>query len=420
VRLAVAQLDAEPLAPAANAARGARAIDDAAAQGADLVVLPELMSSGYVLDRSKLERVAEQVRAPGEALGAWCDAARRGGATVVAGFAERGDDGLLYDSAAVIDRAGAIAGVYRKLHLFDREHQVFAPGDRGLPVFAVDGLRLGVLVCYDLRFPEAMRLLALQGAQLVAVPAAWVARFDPAAPAPGEPIGQVAAAIVQANLNQVFVAAADRVGADDGTELLGSSVVASPYGERLAGPLDGVTEQVAVVDVELDDHRTAQDRGGQVRPRDDRRADVYGELLGYRGAAPAAASNGAAPHAADLLLEVERKRGYVLDMHRVLAEADPEFLRAYEDLMTAAYTRDRAVDRRTRELVYTAVLTALGSSRGHVAAHMRAALEAGATATELLQVLEQTLPAAGVPRFMAGLDAWKDVCWTAVEEEGAG
>jgi 4-carboxymuconolactone decarboxylase len=110
-----------------------------------------------------------------------------------------------------------------------------------------------------------------------------------------------------------------------------------------------------------------------------------------------------------LLEEIAAKRGYVLEMHRVLAEADPDFLRRYDEFLEAAYLRERSLDRRTKELIYVAVLAALGSSRAHQLAHMRAALAAGATEAELLEVLEQVLPPAGVPRFMEAVEAWSEV-----------
>jgi 4-carboxymuconolactone decarboxylase len=113
--------------------------------------------------------------------------------------------------------------------------------------------------------------------------------------------------------------------------------------------------------------------------------------------------------AGELLEEIAAKRGYVLEMHRILAEADPAFLRAYEDFLDSAYLKERSLDRRTKELVYVAVLTALGAPREQVVAHIRAGLDAGASAAELLEILEQVLPPVGVPRFMEGLAAWHEV-----------
>jgi N-carbamoylputrescine amidase len=406
LKIAVAQLDATPLAVQENARHGAEAIARAAADGAKLVVLPELQNTGYVLDPERLRPLAERADAPGPALGAWQAAAREHRTAVVAGFTELGEDGELYDSAAAWDSSGRLAGVYRKLHLFAHERDAFAPGDRGLPVVELDGVKVGMLICYDLRFPEALRVLALQGAQVIAVPAAWVAAFDQRPPDSQQSIGQVDAALVQANLSQVFVAAADRVGEDEGVAFLGRSVVASPYGNALLGPLDASTERIEVVEVDLEDAARAQERSDTIHPRRDRRDDVYGSLLGYsvNGTAPAA------PTPEEVLAEIERKRGYVLDMHKILAHADPQFLESYEAFLEAAYLRQRSLTRREKEFVYVAALTALASPHNHIVAHLKAGLNAGATPGELLEVLQQVLPPAGVPRFMHALDAWKEVC----------
>jgi 4-carboxymuconolactone decarboxylase len=109
-----------------------------------------------------------------------------------------------------------------------------------------------------------------------------------------------------------------------------------------------------------------------------------------------------------LLEEIAAKRGYVLEMHRTLAEADPSFLRAYEDFLAHAYLGERSLDRRTKELIYVAVLTAIGAPREQLVAHMRAGLAAGSSARELLETLEQILPPVGVPRFIEGLEAWQE------------
>jgi 4-carboxymuconolactone decarboxylase len=113
------------------------------------------------------------------------------------------------------------------------------------------------------------------------------------------------------------------------------------------------------------------------------------------------------PTEADTLLrEIAEKRGYTLRMHRILAEADPTFLRSYEDLLDAAYIRSRSLDRRTKELIYIAVLTAVSAPREQLVAHMEAAVATGAEPLEILEVLEQALPPVGVPRFIEGLEAW--------------
>ena len=111
-----------------------------------------------------------------------------------------------------------------------------------------------------------------------------------------------------------------------------------------------------------------------------------------------------------LLDELEAKRGYVLEMHRILAAADPDFLEVYEQFLGHAYLGQRGLDRKTKEFIYVAVLTALAAPREQVIAHMRAALTAGATPAEVLEVLEQMLPPAGVPRFIEGMEAWRESC----------
>jgi N-carbamoylputrescine amidase len=284
--IAIAQLACAPLDVAANAATTTAAVRSAAAGGARLVVLPELAATGYVLDRDALLDRAESPQAPGPALSAWSGAARELGLTVVGGFAERDGD-RLYNSVAVIGPDGRIAGTYRKLHLFGREREVFAPGDLGLPVFEVAGLRLGVVVCYDLRFPEAVRILALRDVDLVAVPTAWVAGFD-AVTSTTASIGQVDGALVQGNLNSVYLACADQVGTAAPFSFLGRSVVVDPYGRPVAGPLDPAAEDLVVVEIDTEDVRRARHRGPGISPLADRRTDVYGELLGYRAPDPVA------------------------------------------------------------------------------------------------------------------------------------
>jgi predicted amidohydrolase len=277
-RIAVAQLRLMPGALADNRARTSAAIEEAAAAGAELVILPELASSGYRLGSAEaVEAAAETI--PGPSTEAWREAAG-GRCAVVGGVCER-DGAAIYNAVAVVAADGAVSR-YRKLHLFDEEQILFAPGDRGLPVVDLPFGRVGVVVCYDLRFVEAMRILALRGADLIAVPTAWTGGFDPVAPADGV-IDQVRAAMVQANLNSVYVACASRVGDDGDVHYLGSSCVVDPYGRFVLDPRDDADEAVVVVDVDIEAARRAKVRAPRIRPLSDRRTDVYDELLGYRG-----------------------------------------------------------------------------------------------------------------------------------------
>jgi predicted amidohydrolase/alkylhydroperoxidase/carboxymuconolactone decarboxylase family protein YurZ len=397
VRVAVAQVEARELDLSGSIADTTAAIARAAGAGADLVVLPECVTTGWVVDREGVEALAEAGDGAGPALGAWRAAARQHGIAVIGGYAER-DGADLFNSVAVIGRDGELQGSYRKLHLFGDEREVFAQGNLGLPVFELDGLRVGVLVCYDLRFPEAMRLLALEGVHLVAVPTAWVAGFDASTPLDEDSrIGQVDGALVQANLNQVYVACADLTGRARDLRFLGRSVIASPYGQPLAGPLPASGAGLLVAELDRAEAERAVQRSNGVSPRRDRRTDVY--ELARPEASPL--------DGARMLAEIERKRGYVLDLHRTLADRDPAFLAQYERFLGAAFLEERSLDRRVKELVYVGVLTALSTPQAHLVAHMQAAVAHGATPQEVLETLQLVLPPVGVPRFLEAMAAFE-------------
>lgn len=405
MKVAVAQIEAQGLDLEGNISRTCAAVAEAAGQGAGLVVLPETVTTGWVLDPPAIGSLAENGDGSGPALSAWRNAARTHGTAIIGGYAERDGD-RLYNSVAVIDRHGEIIGGYRKLHLFAREGEMFRRGDLGLPLFEIEGVSVGVLVCYDLRFPEAMRLLALRGAQLIAVPTAWVVGYDPKNTPDGSRIGQVEGALVQANLNQVYVACADLSGSIRDVQFLGRSLIASPYGEPLIGPLPAIGEDIALAEVDPQETERALDRGEGITPRKDRRTDVYS--LGPATAPGSASEDGTVPDGPTLLAQMQEKRGYVLDIHRTLAARDPAFLVAYERFLEASFLEERSLDRRTKELVYVGVLMALGTPDAHLAAHMRAAVEHGATEAEVLEVLEQVLPPAGVPRFIEAMRTFEE------------
>jgi N-carbamoylputrescine amidase len=224
------------------------------------------------LDAEGLARCAEA--ADGPTCQAWLHAARQHDLYVCGGICERAGD-RLYNTALLIGPEGTTLH-YRKLHLFADEKRIFAPGDLGLPVASTALGRLGVCVCYDLRFVEVVRSFALRAAQLIAVPTAWVTGFDRD---PWDSAGwcpQARAAAVQANLNQVFMACASQVGVSEGIRFLGSSILISPYGETLIGPLSGAAQGLAHAAIDIGAAGAAQQRAAGVSPRADRRTDVYG------------------------------------------------------------------------------------------------------------------------------------------------
>ncbi len=108
-----------------------------------------------------------------------------------------------------------------------------------------------------------------------------------------------------------------------------------------------------------------------------------------------------------LLEEIKVKRGFVLDFHRLLAEEDPQFLRRYEDMVSAAYADVRTLDKKTKELIFIAALMSLEAEPTHIGAHMKMALEYGASKKEILEVLECVYPPCGTLRFMNGLKAFE-------------
>src|SRR3954447_153230 len=200
----------------ANRERSVRAIAEAIDAGADVVVLPELVTSGYVFESTdEAAGVAITPRHAASTAGGAQGApgAARGPAVVVGGFCEQGDDGLLHNSAAVVDGSGVL-GVYRKTHLWDREKLFFQAGAQPPRVFDTPAGRIGVLVCYDLEFPELTRLLALAGAELIAVPTNWPLVDRPA----GERPPEVQIAMAAARVNHLFIACCDRTGTERGQE----------------------------------------------------------------------------------------------------------------------------------------------------------------------------------------------------------
>ncbi|CAH1652295.1 nitrilase-related carbon-nitrogen hydrolase [Chelatococcus asaccharovorans] len=277
-RVAAIQFTAMPGRALENRARSLQLIENAAADGARVIVLPELAVSGYTLNGHELSAAAEPLDGP--TLSAWTDVAKRLGVVIAGGFCESDGD-RLYNSALLVGPDGLLLH-YRKLHLFDGEKLIFTPGDRGLTVATTPFGRIGLCVCYDLRFVEVMRALALQGAELIAVPTAWVRGFDKVDRDGDGLIGQARGAIVQANLNQVYIACASQGGEAGDIAFLGSSLVADPYGRILAGPLAQDTEAAAIAPMDPAIAQAALVRSERVKPREDRRTDVYGVTLGGR------------------------------------------------------------------------------------------------------------------------------------------
>lgn len=263
-RIACAQIDPTLGAVAANVELTASAVADAVAQGADVVVLPELATSGYMFADADEARSAA-LRPGDPVFDAWRSAA--GEAIVVGGFCELGDDGLLYNSALALDRDGVIA-TYRKTHLWDREKLIFTPGGALPPVLQTRHGAIAVMVCYDLEFGEVTRRVALDGVELIAAPVNW-----PLFPRPeGERPGEVITAMSTGRLNRVVVAVCDRAGVERGQPWTEGSVIVDPDGWVVAEVGSGSGLAIADVDLSTTHDKTLTEH---VHLLSDRRVDLY-------------------------------------------------------------------------------------------------------------------------------------------------
>ncbi len=247
------------------------AIAGALREGADIVVLPELATSGYVFQNmEELRSVA--IPADGALFDEWAAlASTRPSSVIVAGFAEAGADGAVYNSAAVVTAAGVL-GIYRKVHLWDQEKRFFTPGsDAPLIVETAHG-RLGVMICFDLEFPEWTRIAALAGAKMLAVPTNWPYVDRPA----GERPPEVQIAMAAARVNRMSIICSDRAGTERGVAWNeGTTIVdADGWVVSTVGPGDGV----AWADLDASDSRKKQlaELSGVFT---DRRPDLYAMVV---------------------------------------------------------------------------------------------------------------------------------------------
>jgi predicted amidohydrolase len=246
-----------------------RAIRQVALQGAQVVVLPELMQSGYLFaDRSEALSLAET--ADGPTLQLWQALARELNLVIVGGFCERLPGDELANSAAMID-ANGLRAVYRKAHLWDAEKDIFTPGDAPPPVVETLHGRLGMLICYDLEFPEWVRLPALAGADLLCAPVNWPDGPRPQTERPAEVLR------VQANasVNRMFIAACDRYGHERGVGWVQGSVIVDADGYPLAGPAEQGGEQMLLATLNL-----AEARNKRISARNDLHLDRRPQLYG--------------------------------------------------------------------------------------------------------------------------------------------
>jgi predicted amidohydrolase len=263
MKIGIAQIDCLVGDVDANCSTMTEMIEEAAADRCDVVVLPEMADTGYNVE-AIIAKASTWDDGPCSMLR---EVAARARIAVITGLSERVGE-RIYSSAVVIDKTGTIVGKYRKIHLFGvspaNEDRYLSPGD-SLAVVELGGFKLGLMICYDLRFPELARALALSGAELIVISAAWPT------PRIGHWTGLIQARAIE---NQTYVVAANRVGVDEPMIFGGNSCLIDPAGVSIA--CASGTEQTLVVG------QINRDRINEVRSAmpvfNDRRPELYTSL----------------------------------------------------------------------------------------------------------------------------------------------
>jgi omega-amidase len=257
-KIAVIQMDLAFGNPEANFAKAKERIAEAAGQGADVIVLPELWTTGYDLNR--LDEIADPEGRETSSL--ISELARKHSVHIVAGsVAARTGEGVA-NTLLVFDKHGNLAGRYGKAHLFrlmDEEKHLVAGNTAGL--FRLDGVSCAGVICYDIRFPEWIRKLALAGAQVLFVPAEW-------------PLPRLAhwrtLLTARAIENQCYVVACNRAGSDPANTFAGHSMIIDPWGETVAEAGEEETLLFGEIDTDL-----VPEIRSRIPVFEDRRPELY-------------------------------------------------------------------------------------------------------------------------------------------------
>lgn len=258
-----------------NAARGLRAVDEAASRGAKLVCFAELAFEPFYPQRPASPETLRQAEpVPGPMTEAFCDKAAEHGVVIVLNLFER-DGELTFDCSPVIDGDGSLLGKTRMVHITEypcfHERGYYAPGDTGAPVYATQAGRVGVAICYDRHFPEYMRAMALNGAQLVVVPQAGAVDEWPE--------GLYEAELrVAAFQNGYFTALCNRVGPEACLTFAGESFVCDPAGGVVARAPRG-EDHILCADIDLNEAEASHARRLFLN---DRRPELYAGWLQKR------------------------------------------------------------------------------------------------------------------------------------------
>lgn len=243
MKIACVQTDVAFRQPMLNAERACRHLKELHDEGVELAVFPEAFLTGYCF-ASREAALASAIDRSDPSLRQIQETANSLGILTIVGFAERTETDELYNTAAIFD-PGQRPNYYRKVHLPELGYDHFAGTGDELRVFETTKGKIGVLICFDLRIPEATRTLALRGAELIALPTNWPT---------GAEVSADHNTITRAAENRVFLAACNRVGEEEGFSFIGKSKIVSPTGKVLA--VAGSGAEVIMADVDLAEART--------------------------------------------------------------------------------------------------------------------------------------------------------------------
>ncbi len=267
MRIAGIQISAGPETER-NIQRALEMAEVAAERGARIICYPELFLTRWFPKQEDKTLFSWAINPLGETLGRFQHTSQKTGTVIIVPFFESAS-GKYYNSAAVFD-CGKHLGTYRKLHIPDlpqyREQFYFSPGDAGLPVYETSQGRIGVQICWDNLFPEASRVLALRGAEIV---------FAPTAASINTHTLWERAVSSNAFTNNIFVFRVNRVGKEGELSFYGRSFCADPWGETVSD-LAGGKEAIVLADIDLAEREAAVQTWGFLKKR---RPGEYGELV---------------------------------------------------------------------------------------------------------------------------------------------
>ena len=266
--------------PASNLKKAAAKIEEAARKGARIICLEEFFLTPYFpqTEKTKYFRWAETI--PGPTVDYLSKVAKQKKVALIVPIFEKRARGVYHNSAAVIDQEGKLLGTYRKMHIPDdpgfSEKFYFTPGDTGFKVFKTQGVKIGVLICWDQWFPEAARMAALAGAEILFYPTAiGYDRKEKAKVVADQRSAWETVQRAHAIANGIFVAVPNRVGREGKLIFWGNSFVSDPFGKIIA-KADSSKEQILFADCDLSQIEKTRQNWPFLR---DRRIDAYRPLL---------------------------------------------------------------------------------------------------------------------------------------------